>query len=82
MIDALSAAGRQLYDELFPQIAANNVQLVAALDDRAVQALDAALTALTEAALRLNRELARDVSADRRAGGSRRFRPLVDDDLA
>lgn len=72
---ALTARGWALYEEVFPQVAAINVQLVGVLDDALAQALDAALTRLTEAAHRHNGELARDVSADRRAGGSRRARP-------
>lgn len=72
---ALSAAGQALHDEIFPQVAAINRQVVAALDDAAVQQFDAALATLTAAATRLNAELVRDVNADRRAGGSRRIRP-------
>ena len=72
---ALTARGWALYEEAFPQVAAINVQLVGVLDDALVQALDAVLTRLTEAAHRHNGELARDVSADRRVGGSRRARP-------
>lgn len=71
---ALSAAGQELHDTIFPQVAAINRQVVAALDDQAVLQLDAALTLLTAAATRLNAALVRDVSADRRAGGSRRIR--------
>ena len=68
----LGAAGRQLYDEIFPQVAAMNAGVVAALDDTTVQALDRALEQLTAQATRLNRELAQDVGAHRRKGGSRR----------
>lgn len=71
---ALTASGQALYDAVFPQVAAINAQLVAVLDDAAAAALDAALSRLTEAAQRHNGELAQDVSADRRAGGTRRFR--------
>lgn len=72
---ALTAAGRGLYEEIFPQVAAINAALVAELDDATVAALDAALTRLTAAAARRNGELVQDVGADRRAGGSRRIRP-------
>lgn len=73
---ALSDSGRALYDEVFPQVAAINRRLVAVLGDDAVCALDDALARLTEHAQQLNQQLARDVRADRRAGGSRRIRPL------
>jgi len=69
----LSAAGQQLVDELFPQVAAINSQVVAGLDDSTLAALDRALSQLTVAAQHLNGELAQDVRADRRAGGSRRW---------
>jgi DNA-binding MarR family transcriptional regulator len=75
----LTPAGRRLHDELFPQVAEINRQVVAVLDDAAVQALDAALVALTAQATRLNTELSQDVSADRYHGGSRRHWPLTDD---
>ena len=71
---ALSVKGQQLYAELFPQIAAINARLVSVLDEAGAQALDRALSCLTEHARVLNEELARDVRADRRAGGSRRVR--------
>jgi DNA-binding MarR family transcriptional regulator len=71
---ALSEAGRRLHDELFPQVAAINARLVDALDEAQVATLDAVLQLLTAQAQRLNGELAQDVRADRRAGGSRRLR--------
>ena len=70
----LTPAGQALYDELFPQIAALNSQVLQAVDDATVQALDQALTRLTDAATALNAEAVRDVRADRRAGGSRAAR--------
>lgn len=70
----LTKAGRRLYDELFPQIAALNASVMAAIDDDAVRALDDALARLTGQAERLNAEVVRDVRADRRAGGSRRVK--------
>lgn len=75
---ALTRAGRQLYDEIFPQVAAMNARVVAALDDAATQAFDQALARLTAEAVRLNAEIAQDVRADRRAGGSRRIRGWPD----
>ena len=75
---ALSDAGRRLYDELFPQVAQINRQVLAALDPPLVDALDEALKRLTEQAATVNRGSALDVQADRRHGGSRR-RWLHDD---
>jgi DNA-binding MarR family transcriptional regulator len=71
----LTAAGQLLYDEIFPQVAAINREVVGALDEATAEALDRALTALTARALRLNGERVQDVRADRHAGGSRRLRP-------
>ena len=68
----LTPAGRKLYAELFPQIAALNQSVLSALDDALVEAMDKALQALTEHAERLNLEVQRDVRADRRAGQSAR----------
>ncbi len=70
---ALSEAGRALVDEVFPQVAAINSRVVAALDPPAIAALDSALTELTAAAKQVNAEAVRDVRADRRGGGSRRL---------
>jgi DNA-binding MarR family transcriptional regulator len=69
---ALSDAGRRLFDEIFPQVAALNARVMAALDDATAQALDRALEQLTARALQLNAEVAQDVRADRRGGGSQR----------
>lgn len=71
----LTERGQALYVEVFPQVAVINERLVSVLDDAAAQALDDALARLTAHAERQNAVLARDVSADRRAGGSRRIRP-------
>jgi hypothetical protein len=57
-------------------VAAINTRVLDVLDDATVQALDLALSALTAHADRLNGEVARDVLADRRAGGSRRLHQL------
>ena len=70
---ALSEKGRSLFDEIFPRVAAINAELMAAIDDVTAQALDRALSQLTAQAVRLNCEVALDVRADRRAGGSRRL---------
>lgn len=72
---ALTPAGRKLHDTVFPQVAAINIAVLKALDDRTLGVLDRALQLLTTQARRLNAELVRDVRADRRAGGSRRVRP-------
>ena len=72
---ALTAAGRQLHAEVFPQVAAINQAVLQAVDDRALRQLDQLLTALTVRARALNAELVQDVRANRRAGGSRRVRP-------
>jgi DNA-binding MarR family transcriptional regulator len=74
----LTDAGRRFYDEVFPQVAAMNAQVMAALDDATAQVLDRALVALTGQAERLNAEVARDVQANRRAGGTRRVRNWPD----
>lgn len=71
----LTAAGRALYDELFPQVAALNIEVLAVLEPTLVDALDQALSRLTAHAAEVNRRRALDVSADRRSGGSRRHWP-------
>lgn len=75
---ALSAEGRALYDEIFPQVAALNASVVAVLDDATVHALDTALHLLTERALSVNAEAVRDVQADRHRGGTHRIRSARD----
>jgi DNA-binding MarR family transcriptional regulator len=72
---ALTAAGRRLHDDVFPQVAEINRALLADVDDAAVRTLDQLLGALTDRARVLNTQTATDVRADRRAGGSRRVRP-------
>lgn len=76
---ALSAEGRRLHDEIFPQVAALNASVIASLDDAAVHALDAALQRLTERAQAVNAEAVRDVQADRHRGGTRRIRAVTPD---
>lgn len=79
---SLTRRGVQLYEALFPQIAAINARLVQALDLDAARALDLALGRLTDEALRLNQETLRDLRADRRAGLERRSRVWADIDDA
>ena len=77
---SLTPAGQQLYDELFPQIAAINQQVVSVLGDEVVAALDAALALLTTQAEAVNQQVLRDLRADRQAGGAAKPRrwPRVD----
>lgn len=70
----LTASGQLLFDEVFPQVAAINAQIVAVLDDTTLAVLDEALARLTVHAQALNASLVQDVGADRHAGGSRRLR--------
>lgn len=76
----LTAGGRRLFEEIFPQVAAINARVVAALDNAEVEVLDRALTLLTAQAVKLNGEIAQDVRADRQAGGSKRIRESTDSD--
>ncbi len=71
---ALTEAGRALYAQAFPQVAALNAELAAALDDATLDALERALQLLTERAQQLNARRHQDLRADRRAGGTRRAR--------
>lgn len=65
-----------LYAQIFPRIAQINTLLVAALDRRSLEALDRMLVQLTARAQRRDEQLASDVRANRRRGGTRRVRPL------
>ncbi len=69
----LTAAGRALYDQVFPAIARINGELAAVLSDDALQAFDAALEQLTQRARELDGVWAVDVKTQRRQGGSRRL---------
>lgn len=71
---AVTPSGQALFDEIFPRIAGMNARLLEVLDDRQLAALDAMLNLLTEEAEKLNQKTATDVSANRRAGGTRRVR--------
>lgn len=69
----VSAAGRKLYAELFPQLAAINRRIMAALDESEALVLEECLRKLTERAQAIYDEGGGvDVRADRRHGGSRR----------
>lgn len=68
-VDA-TPAGRELYAELFPQLAEINRRLMAVLDEREAQLFEALLDKLWEHARRLHDDV--DARADRRHGGSRR----------
>jgi DNA-binding MarR family transcriptional regulator len=68
----LTAAGRRLYDEIFPQVAEINRRVVAQLPDALLEQFDAALAQLTRDAALVNRQVSLDVRADRRHGGTRR----------
>ena len=77
---SLTAAGQTLYDELFPQIAAINQQVISVLGDDVVAALDTALAQLTTHAEAVNQQVLRDLRADRQAGAAAKPRrwPQVD----
>lgn len=71
---AVTDSGRQLYAELWPQLAEINRRLVAALDDDEARVLETCLRKLTERARQVYDEGGGvDVRTDRRLGGSRRF---------
>lgn len=70
---ALTPAGQALYRQLFDEVAAINQRLVETLSDRELATLDTLLTALTEQAVRVKRQVATTVSTNRwRGGGTRR----------
>lgn len=67
-------AGNQLYQNLFPQLAAINRRIVEALDADEAQALDRILAKLIARAQQIYDDGGGvDARADRRLGGSRRF---------
>ena len=70
----LTEAGRAVYDDLLPQSAAFNREVLEVLDPQEREAFDGMLRKLTEAAERI--AAARPVAekADRRHGGARRLR--------
>ncbi len=70
---ALTPAGQALYRQLFDEAAAINRQLVETLSNEDLATLDTLLTALTEQAVRVKRQVATTVSTNRwRGGGARR----------
>jgi DNA-binding MarR family transcriptional regulator len=70
----VTEAGRRLHAELWPQLAAINRRLVAALDDEEARVLEICLRKLTEHAQRIYDDGGGiDVRTDRRLGGSQRF---------
>ncbi|MBU6440535.1 MAG: winged helix-turn-helix transcriptional regulator [Betaproteobacteria bacterium] len=76
---SLTPTGRALFEEVFPQIARLNTRLLEAIDDELATALDRALRALTVRADELGISTEPEVRANRRAGGSRRVRPIPGD---
>ncbi len=75
----LTARGRQLYEELFPQSVRLNKRVLQALTPGELAAFDVALTRLTQAAEALGRSQELTEKADRRHGGSRRFAGMAPD---
>lgn len=70
---ALTPAGQALYRQLFDEVAAINRRLVETLSNEELATLDTLLTALTEQAVRVKRQVATTVSTNRwRGGGARR----------
>lgn len=70
----LTAAGRQLYEELFPQSVGFHQQVLSALTPQERTAFDAALAKLTVHAERIAASNPVAEKADRRHGGARRVR--------
>ncbi|WP_307606438.1 MarR family winged helix-turn-helix transcriptional regulator [Variovorax boronicumulans] len=71
----LSAAGRQLYEDVFPRIADLNTGLLDGLDERHHDVLLECLRRVELRSLELNAQDAVPEKADRRAGGTRRHWP-------
>jgi DNA-binding MarR family transcriptional regulator len=68
-----TAAGRELYAQLFPKLAHVNVTLLAALTDEELGGFERCLSKLTQHALQLQAQVSVTTpKADRRRGGSRR----------
>jgi DNA-binding MarR family transcriptional regulator len=71
----VTAAGKRLYTELFPLLAAINRRIMAVLDESEALILERCLRKLTDRAQTILDEGGGvDVRADRRRGGSRRIR--------
>lgn len=71
---ALAEAGRRLHDELFPQSARFNNEVLAALSPQELEVFDTALAKLTERADQILATRPVVEKADRRHGGARRLR--------
>lgn len=67
----LTPSGQRLYDELFPQVAEINREVLSVLDRRLLSSLEDALQRLTAQAAQVNQSQAQGVQADRLRGGSR-----------
>ena len=72
----LTSAGNELYDALFPQLAAINQRIMAVLDEHEALLLETMLQRLTTQAREILKQGGGvDVRTDRRLGGSRRRWP-------
>jgi DNA-binding MarR family transcriptional regulator len=76
----LTASGRSIHDELFPQSVKFNNMVLRALSPAELRRFDAALAKLTDVADALSASVVLEEKADRRHGGSRRFSRTVFDD--
>jgi DNA-binding MarR family transcriptional regulator len=75
---AATERGRQLYAELFPQLALINRRLMEALDEQEAACLERCLSKLTECARQIyDSGGGVDSRTERRLGGSRRFWPSL-----
>jgi DNA-binding MarR family transcriptional regulator len=70
----LTESGRAVYDDLLPQSAAFNREVLAVLSPQERETFDVVLQKLTEAAERIAAEKPVTDKADRRHGGARRLR--------
>ncbi|MGJ7507601.1 MarR family winged helix-turn-helix transcriptional regulator [Variovorax sp. GT1P44] len=77
---SLTASGRTIYDELFPQSVKFNNMVLGALAPAELRHFDAALKKLTDVADALSATVVLEEKADRRHGGSRRFSRATFDD--
>lgn len=68
----LTPSGKRLYDDLFPQVAEINRQVLSVLEPGQVAWLEDALQRLATQAAQVNLHQAQGVQADRLRGGSRR----------
>ncbi|MGO4394000.1 MarR family winged helix-turn-helix transcriptional regulator [Variovorax sp. M-6] len=77
---SLTASGRSIHDELFPQSVKFNNMVLKALSPAEIRQFDAALKKLTDVADALSASVVLEEKADRRHGGSRRFSRAAFDD--